>query len=671
MLLLVGFVVLATLAASLIIVERNILAESHARLQSELAQSLAGFRRAEARSFEHLATLATALESNPSFQRACKTDDYPAMLAYLREVQEGYGCDLILVLGRQGALRVRTDEKSDPGYSMAEMPGVRTTLEGYQYTGYWQESGRLIALAIVPIMGPQDAVEGCLVVGNRVDEQLADKLSRDTGSPLRILSNDREAASSQDAPPLGPEVLKCLPRLRQPGDWAEFQNGKILGLVAPLGQDGFVVLYRDLHPTLEFLLRTRLALTAIGLIALIVALMASAPVIGRVTDPVELFQTVFGNVPDGLCHIDRNLVVQSLNPAGCKLLGCTAEKARGTPLGELAEFRPPIKLAGGRVEDGIISTPSGQFAAAYVVAPMHEGGGVVVVFRDISPVKAMQRELVDASRLAGMADVASSVLHNVGNAMTSVNVSGHLLNEKLEDSKLESLVRAVDELQKDPDELARFLTESPRGKKLPVFLAKFARHLQELMGSLGEETRRLQTHVTHIQHLIRVQQSHARQNPEVSELCSLAEVVEQAMTVCEAAGPPKGLEVVRNFVELPPVRCDRHKLIEILVNLIRNAFEAMNEAHCSQPRLTLTLRLEPPAMACIEVADNGIGIEAENLTRIFQSRFTTKPAGHGFGLHSCACAATELKGKLLVESDGPGLGAKFLLKLPLEAPTES
>ncbi len=658
MLLLVGFVVLATLAASLIIVERSVLGETQVRLEAELLQSLSGFRRDETSRFEHLVTLAVALESNPSFRRVRTAGDHAQLVAFLREIEADYDCDLILTLGPQGRCQARSDETAPPNYSLATMPGVKAVLEDSQAAEYWQESGQLYEVAMVPILGARERVEGCVLVGNRLDQERIAQLARDAGCPLAIISADRESMRSPDAPTLSPEMRARLPRLRRPTESAELRLPNALGIVAPLGQVGSVVLYRDLAPTHAFLKRTRIALAGIGLMMLALAMVLSAPVVGRVTEPMELFQTVFGNVPDGLCHVDRNLVVQQLNPAGCRLLGCTAEKAIGRPLEELADFRPPVRMAQAREEDGLIATRAGApFAAAYVVVPIHDGTGAVVVFRDIGPVKAMQRELVDASRLAGMADLATSVLHNVGNAMNSVNVSSHLLTEKLEDSKVSSLLKAVEELQKDPRELAEFLTENPKGRRLPGFLARFAQHLEGLVGSLGDETNRLRGHVDHIQHLIRVQQSHARHTAEVAEPCNLAEIVEQALSI---SSPPDGVEVEREFAALPPVRVDRHKLLEILVNLIRNALEAMTES----PRLTLRLRLEEPDTACIEVQDNGMGIAPENLTRIFQTRFTTKAEGHGFGLHSSANAATELGGQLSVESAGVGRGATFFLRLP-------
>jgi signal transduction histidine kinase len=109
---------------------------------------------------------------------------------------------------------------------------------------------------------------------------------------------------------------------------------------------------------------------------------------------------------------------------------------------------------------------------------------------------------------------------------------------------------------------------------------------------------------------------------------------------------------------------DKHKALQILVNLVSNARRACSDSGRADKRLTLRLA-SGDGRVRLSVADNGAGIPAENLTRIFNHGFTTRKDGHGFGLHSGALAARELGGSLLAHSDGVGLGATFTLELPL------
>jgi signal transduction histidine kinase len=153
----------------------------------------------------------------------------------------------------------------------------------------------------------------------------------------------------------------------------------------------------------------------------------------------------------------------------------------------------------------------------------------------------------------------------------------------------------------------------------------------------------------------------------VREVLSVAQLVDSALAITERGVPgSKPIEVVREFAELEALPVDRHRIMEILVNLMQNARQALLESSTSPARITLRLGLIDGDKLRITVGDNGVGIPAENLARVFNHGFTTKPGGHGFGLHSSANAATEMKGRLTAQSDGPGRGATFVLELPVQ-----
>ena len=115
---------------------------------------------------------------------------------------------------------------------------------------------------------------------------------------------------------------------------------------------------------------------------------------------------------------------------------------------------------------------------------------------------------------------------------------------------------------------------------------------------------------------------------------------------------------------------EKHKILQILVNLLRNAKHACQESDRADKRLTVRV-INGDGRVRISVIDNGIGIPPENLIRIFSHGFTTKKDGHGFGLHSGALAAKEMDGSLTVHSDGPGQGSTFTLELPCPTPENS
>jgi signal transduction histidine kinase len=141
--------------------------------------------------------------------------------------------------------------------------------------------------------------------------------------------------------------------------------------------------------------------------------------------------------------------------------------------------------------------------------------------------------------------------------------------------------------------------------------------------------------------------------------------VEDALRVNASSLARHHVEIVRDFQVQPVISTDKHKVLQILVNLVRNAKDACNETGHTDKRIVVRMTDAPHAVR-ISVTDNGVGISAANLVRVFNHGFTTKPKGHGFGLHSGALAAQELGGSLTVQSDGPGQGATFTLELPFE-----
>ena len=116
--------------------------------------------------------------------------------------------------------------------------------------------------------------------------------------------------------------------------------------------------------------------------------------------------------------------------------------------------------------------------------------------------------------------------------------------------------------------------------------------------------------------------------------------------------------------DLPSVEVDRHRVLEIVVNLVQNAQQATEESGA----VRVVLERAEQGLA-LDVVDTGRGIPAEELTRIFAPGYTTRPEGHGFGLHTAANAAREMGATLTATSEGLGHGARFRLLLPLTRTT--
>jgi signal transduction histidine kinase len=283
--------------------------------------------------------------------------------------------------------------------------------------------------------------------------------------------------------------------------------------------------------------------------------------------------------------------------------------------------------------------------------------------------KAVHLQLVQTARQAGMAEVATNVLHNVGNVLNSVYTSAQVAKERLAELKLEQVSRVTNMLQENQSNLSTFLTQDARGRHVMPFLNQLGQNLvderKEIITLLDDVGR----YTEHIGDIVKVQQSYAR-TPRLQETVSMEALVEDALRINEAGLVRHKVKVERHLAPLPTIKTDKHKVLMILVNLVSNAKYAMDET--PEAERVLTVRVEPSTAehARITIQDKGMGIAPEMLTRIFQYGFTTREEGHGFGLHSSALAAQELGGTLTVHSDGPNRGATFTLELPYQPAKE-
>jgi signal transduction histidine kinase len=278
--------------------------------------------------------------------------------------------------------------------------------------------------------------------------------------------------------------------------------------------------------------------------------------------------------------------------------------------------------------------------------------------------EAMHRRLLAVSRQAGMAEVATGILHNVGNVLNSVNVSAGLAVEMVRTSKLSSLEKVAALLEEKRGQLGDFLSNDPKGRLVPEFLVQLTGRLRAEQAGQLRELDSLVKHIGHIKNIISMQQRYAKVSG-ILELVPVEELVEDGLQINAEALSRHGVSLERRFAPVPPVVADKHKVLQILVNLIRNAKYAVEHSPAPIKRVVVSILAPSDKRVQIQVQDNGVGITPENLNRIFAHGFTTKKDGHGFGLHTSALAAKEMGGALHAHSDGLGCGALFTLELPV------
>ena len=273
------------------------------------------------------------------------------------------------------------------------------------------------------------------------------------------------------------------------------------------------------------------------------------------------------------------------------------------------------------------------------------------------------QQLIEASRKAGMSEVANGVLHNVGNVLNSVNVATSLIHEIVRNSEVNDLAKVVDVLDEQRDDLIQFFENDPRAAHLCQYLKEASQALTLENETLLKHAASLENHVDHIKAVVSTQQTFAGTSG-VEQIVSVAQLMDDAAEIHMSELCRDRISLVREFEDLPPLSIDKQKVLQILINLIGNAHHAILQADRQDGEIRLVVARDGDEWIKLQVTDNGLGIAEENIDKIFRHGFTTKTDGHGFGLHSAALAAGEMGGGLAASSDGPGLGAEFTLRLP-------
>lgn len=278
--------------------------------------------------------------------------------------------------------------------------------------------------------------------------------------------------------------------------------------------------------------------------------------------------------------------------------------------------------------------------------------------------KQIQARLVEAAHHAGMAEIVNGILHNLGNVLNSVNVTAESLQGSDECKRAEALKR-LNDLLAEPDDLGDFFANDPKAELVPKYLAKIQKGLETDHKRFREQMTRLLAGVRMMRDTIMMQQDYAK-NAGIYEQIQLKDVVEDMLIMQTMELTKRRIQLTRAYVEAPSIKVHRHKLANVLTNLLKNALDALKMNEPDDRRIWVGIQPTPNGME-IYVRDNGLGISQENLDKVFRYGFTTKDTGKGFGLHSCAVAMSEMGGSLTAESKGLGKGATFRCILPLHS----
>ncbi len=400
-----------------------------------------------------------------------------------------------------------------------------------------------------------------------------------------------------------------------------------------------------------------------------------------------LYRSLVHNSPMGMHFYelapDDSLLFTAANPAADQLTGIDSSTQFGMPIEQAFPALVGTEIPGryrAAARDAVpwtaeqVRYDDGRCAGVFEVRAFQTAPRkMVAVFLNVTDRVRAEAALRESEReialQAGKAEVATDVLHNVGNVLSRVRVATSLLSERIRNSEIPTIGLVANALAEHRSDLERYLVEDERGRALPAFLGSLAGVLAAEQESMIGEFQTLAEAVEHVALIVSMQQIHSCGHGLV-ELVRPADVVEQAINISISSNRRASVNIVRAIDEIETIPLYRHKVLQILVNLLNNAKHAVLAGGGEGPQITIAVaRVVRPGFDGIRfsVSDNGVGITPNHLEKMFTFGFTTRKDGHGFGLHSAANLAQEMGGSIRVASEGAGRGAAFTLELPLAA----
>ena len=407
----------------------------------------------------------------------------------------------------------------------------------------------------------------------------------------------------------------------------------------------------------------------------------------RIKESEEKYRKQFEGALDAIFLADAETgILVECNQQALKLIGRQKSEIIGmhqrilhppeTLDGEFTkEFKEHLKNEDGQVLETIVITKNGEKKHVSIKANILEINGkkfIQGIFRDITEslekereLQKIHEELIEASRRAGMSEVAADILHNVGNVLNSINVTTTVIKKTLSDSEISNLKIVVDMIEQNMGKLDEFFKDDPKGKHIPSYLKEVVQLFAQKQEDMLSKLQMLIEDINHIKTVIHMQQEYNKvMGDEVT--ITIDQIIENAIRINQASLKKHNIKYKTEYIELGEVNINKNGVMQILVNLIANAKNALLESDVSDKILSIKAYIHDNHKLRIEVKDNGIGIPQENMPKLFQHGFTTRPNGHGFGLHSCSITAKEMNGSLTAHSEGSGHGATFTLELPLK-----
>ncbi len=383
--------------------------------------------------------------------------------------------------------------------------------------------------------------------------------------------------------------------------------------------------------------------------------------------------SIMNSISDAIITLDNHGVVKNSNSATYDLFDTSAEELHGLSINSILPkmyitYNEMNKLVGSHIEKNL-KTPKGTNRSIEILiskASHKKNIFFILAIHDTSKrieneknVKRLNQRLVSASRKVGVAEMATSILHNVGNILNSVHVSTNLISDTLNNSRIKGINKLANMMSDKED----FFDDKDKVEMIPEYLNSLSSRIDEEREITLREVTLLNNNINHIEEIISSQQQFASTS-SAYEWATISDLIEDAININREIIDQYDFHLIKEYEDINEVNIEKFKVMQILVNLITNAKDAILESKIKNPTIILRIRNLDDKNIELTVQDNGIGINEDIHKKVFSYGFTTKKTGHGFGLHSCSLTAKEMGGKLIMQSNGYNLGAKFILTIP-------
>ncbi len=610
------------------------------------------------RSLKHNFTLINALEEY------INTGNVNSLSTYMKQIYPELDVDIFQVTDSREKVLYRANAPKRNG-DTPNIWGVGEALAGEDIILASEGPLGWAVRAVVPARTPKGKIIGSIMIGYRINNRFAEEINMENigimiGSLSGLIAEARPHEKHSGGQLLYSEktMLMSLKENKVYYEKAEGHNTVCYYKRLKIADSMFcMVIELDTSKSRQFLTRTRYRMAGLSAGIFLAALLIGALYSRKLVKPLKELRDqsceTVREITGKTIEQDRGNEIDTLVSAFREMREMLAEH-----IGKLEQAETELKKHEEQLEQQVDSR-------THKLKESNEMLSMEIIERKKTEaeLEIIHKELLEASRRAGMAQVATDMLHNIGNVLTSINVITTLVNEKVSCSKISNLEKIVELIREHENDLGDFLTNDAKGKHIPVYLSEVVKFLGDEQKLVLGKLSTLIKNVNHIKEIVGMQQSYAKSS-NFKMPVDINELVEDAIQINSAGLERHGVKLKTELANLGIIEIDKQRVLQILVNLINNAKYALTASTKIEKILTIKTFKQDDNILRVEVSDDGIGVEKENLSQIFEYGFTTKTAGHGFGLHSGALAAKEMGGTLTVQSDGHEQGATFILEIP-------